>query len=300
MSYLWVFLLVVILLARASNDVRNELLEAAHSADYELVKLLLGLDPTVLSSRPPVIVDRVEEVYGRTALLVCGLNPNNKDTDALDKECLKIAKALHAKGANMAHVDNNGWDAVSIGASRGLSRYCKYLITQHNVDPNRADSDGRTSLMKAAAHGHFETFVMLLNYTADPASVEHQAGMSALHFATVHALQNAAHIQFLRNVTGLLTSENTANGPWTVDTFEDKYGRTPLMYAAISNNPEVVEVLLAAGADPRLADSYGVICSTMPANDELRLRLVNAAIALTEAEHERWLHSTTQKLAAEL
>lgn len=298
---------VACLLVVASNEVRNELMDAVHRADYEHVKLLLGLDPTVLSSRPPVMVDRVDEQFGRTALLVCGLDPSGKDVTALDQECVKIAKALHRKGANMSHMDKNGWDAVSIGASRGLTRFCRYLVSQHKVDPNRIDAKGRTSLMKAAAHGHYETFAMLLNYSANPLLVEPDSGMSAVHLATVHALHNPDQMQFLRNVTLVIVEGNTTKSgvfhggvQLPIDTFRDKDGRTPLMYAAISNNAAVSEVLLAAGADPRLADNYGVACSAMPASADLRARLIEAGIALTEKEHKRWLKASKKAHQADL
>lgn len=281
-------------------------MEAVYGADYDSVKLLLGLDPTVLSSRPPVIVDRLEDLHGRTALLTCGLDPRNRDRLTLDRECVRIAKALYKKGANMSHVDNDGWDAVSIGAVRGYTRFCRYLISNHKVNPNRKDATGRTSLMKAAAHGHFETFHMLLNYSADPFVAETGTGMTAVHFATAFTLQNSAQLPFLRNITAAIVAGTKIIGAETkqakisMDSFKDKDGRTPLMYAAISNNLEVCDVLLTAGADPRLRDAFNVVCSTMPSDPLVRARLVEAGIALTLAEHKRWLKRIRKEFDTDL
>lgn len=38
---------------------------------------------------------------------------------------------------------------------------------------------------------------------------------------------------------------------------QDRYGRTPLMYAAAMDNEEIVTLLLHAGADPNIQDHYG-------------------------------------------
>lgn len=308
-----VAVLLVCLSATLSNsDVRNELMEAVLSADYQIVKFLLSLDPTVLTSRPPVLVDRVEEMHGRTPLLACGLESKGRDRDTLDTECVRIARVLSKKGANMSHVDRDGWDAVSIGAVRGYTKFCRYLVSKHKLDPNRRDAQGRTSLMKAAGHGHFGTFATLLNYSANASIAEPENGMTAIHFATTFALQNSGQTAFLRNVTELLTGSGvhakkrqtkektsrtagSAAYPLSLDAYVDKNKRTPLMYAAISNNAEVLEVLLEAASDPRLTDSFGIACTSMPRDEQLRVRLLEAAIARTEADHKEWLQRTRKE-----
>jgi len=283
-----------------TSSVRNELIEASHNADYGYVKMLLELDPEILSSRPPVIIDRTEEVHGRTAIMVCGSDPKQRSRVVVDKECLRIAKILSARGANMSHVDNEGWNAVSMGASRGYTKFCKYLISKHRVDLNSSDNEGRTALMKSAANGYFETFAMLLNYSADISTKEPNHGMSAVHFATTFSLQNPGQCEFLRNLTSIITGNmSCCIGadflPRSVDSFRDNDGRTPLMYAAISNNMEVCDVLLKYGADPRLSDNFGVRCTSMASDEAVRMKLIEEGIALTEKEHRDWLQRTEKK-----
>lgn len=266
-------------------------MEAVHNADVHRVKLLLSLDQEILTARPPVIIDRTDEQHGRTPLLVCGLDPQERDRPTLDWECVSIAKLLHKRGANMQHVDNAGWDALSMGAARGLTRFCRYLVRNHSLFIDRKDSEGRTALMKAAYHGYYDTFEMLVRNGANMSNVQDNNGLTALHYATIYTLQNPKQIEFFKNVTYLI-SNVTSTHSLNSDSFLDKDDRTCLMYAAISNDIAVSKALLAIGADPRRQDKYGVTCSTMSSSEELRQLLVEATITLTEKEHERWLRGS--------
>lgn len=293
---------LIICLVSCAYAVKNELMEAVHNADVSRVKLLLALDQDILSARPPVIIDRTDDLHNRTPLLVCGLDPQKRDRSSIDKNCLDIAKLLHKKGANMSHVDNSGWDALSMGAARGLTRFCSYLIKNHNLDIDRKDAEGRTSLMKSAFHGYFDTFAMLIRSGANTSNVQDNNGLTALHYATIYTLQNPAQIQFFSNVTSFISNytlvgrnNRTSSHSLSADTFIDNDERTCLMYAAIGNDIAVSRRLLAIGADPRKKDKYGVTCSTMSSNEELRQLLVDAAISLTESDHERWLQSSAMR-----
>lgn len=302
---------LIVMISVCVGNVKDELTEAVHNADYQVVKFLLGIDQDILTSRPPVLVNRMDDTHARTALLVCGSDPKDRDRPTVDKECVKIAKLLYKGGANMSHVDKEGWNAVSMGAVRGYTRFCRYLIAEHKVDVNIEDEDGRTPLMKAAAQGYFDTFAMLLLRGANISAANTKSNLTAVHFGTTFALQNPGQLSFLRNLTNLVTgnlSSPSAGGPTAsngnfsmpMDSFVDKDSRTPLMYAAISNNRPVMEVLLAAGSDPRKGDSYGVPCTSMPADASDRAMLIDAGIALTEKEHKQWLRRTRKQQRGEL
>lgn len=291
-------ILNVFIFVLPNSDVINELMEAVHNADYKHVKFLLSLDPEVLSSRPPVLVDRADDINNRTSLLVCGLDMKNRNRTDVDSECKRIAKALYQGGAAMKHVDKFGWDALSMGAVRGFTKFCRYLITEHHLDPNRQDVEGRTALMKAAGHGYFDTFAMLLNNGANLSIVHGENNLSAVHYGTIYAMQNPGQIEFLQNLTSFVTGRTELrfkHSPQSIDSFVDKDKRTALMYAAISNNIEVCAILLAAGADPRRVDGFGVPCHSMPSSETLRGRLVEAGITLTEQEHMEWLQKSSKK-----
>lgn len=301
------FTLIVVLNLSAVylvSSVRHILLEAVHTANVDQVKYLLGLDQEILTSTPPVYVDKLDDTHGRTPLLVCGLQPMDRDRADLGKDCVKIAKMLHKAGANMKHVDNAGWDAVSMGAVRGMTSFCQYMLKSHDLDIDRKDADGRNALMKAAAHGYFDTFEMLFRRGATLKSVTDNMGMTALHYATTFALQNPTQMEFFKNLTLFVSNsaqkERTQSRkqqhalPVSIDSFVDHNGRTCLMYAAISNNIEVSTLLLAVGADPRKTDKYGVSCASMSRDEALQRLLADASIALVEKEHEAWLKQSSR------
>lgn len=227
-----------------------------------------------------------------------------RDRSELGKDCVKIAKMLHKAGANMEHVDNAGWDAVSMGAVRGMTSFCRYMLKHHDVDIDRKDTDGRNALMKAAAHGYFDTFEMLYRRGASLSGVTDNMGMTALHYGTTFALQNPTQLEFFKNLTLFVSSDVRPEGgqsarqqhslPISIDSFVDANGRTCLMYAAISNNVEVSTLLLAVGADPRRTDKYGVSCASMSRDRALQRILTDASIALVEKEHETWLEQSSK------
>ena len=106
------------------------------------------------------------------------------------------------------------------------------------------------------------------------------------------ALQNDPQNVFLKNVTDLLKhrSANVTSIDF-IDHYLDKDGRTCLMYAAISNNFEVVAMLMEAGADPRRVDNYGVRASSMSGDPRVRQAMAEQSVILIESEHEQWLNS---------
>ena len=293
--------ILALLLPNLVTPVRHVLLEAVHRANVDQVKHLLSLDQEILSSMPPVIVDKVDDAHGRTPLLVCGLAPGDRDRIELGKDCVKIAKMLHKRGADMNHIDSAGWDAVAMGAVRGMTPFCRYLIKYHELDVNRKDFSGRTALMKAAAHGYFDTFVMLHRRGARLEQEVDGLGMTAMHYGTTFALQNPAQMEFFKNLTQYVSgnieqSQSKAQQsilPINIDSFVDPSKRTCLMYAVISNNVEVSKALLAVGADPRKTDTFGVSCLTMTSDDTLREILSEATAALVEKEHKEWLEHTS-------
>lgn len=260
--------------------VRNELFEAAYIADVDRVRHLLQLDSEVLTSRPPVLPDRVDEDEGRSALLVCGLDPQSPNRTQVDNDCATIAQLLHNAGADMFLVDKHGWDALAIGAVRGYSRFCKYLLKHAKVDPNRVDRQNVTALMKAAGHAHFGVVHVLLRYGAD-LKMQDYKGSTALHYATRLALMNDSYIPFLKKVV--------KNIPQHLVDVHDSNNRTCLMYATINNNLPIARLFLQWGADPRLQDSFYVSIPTMTTDEELRKELMEAIANRVESEHAQWL-----------
>mmetsp|Transcript_1547 Transcript_1547/g.2561 ORF Transcript_1547/g.2561 Transcript_1547/m.2561 type:complete len:369 (-) Transcript_1547:2631-3737(-) len=280
--------LFILLLALLAKSLKDDLMEAVHMADVHRVRWLLDQDEDIITSRVPVVINRVDEVHGRTSLMVCGMDPQERAKDVVDQNCLRIAELLYQRGANVSFVDRNGWDVVSMGAVRGFVEFCSFLLDKGAM-VDRADPQGITPIMKAAGHGHFDTFKLFFLRGANLTKGDSR-GLTAVHYATVFALQNTGHVSMLKSVSSLLQRHNVS-----IDASVDKDNRTPLMYAAISNDLNVARVLLSAGADPRRMDNFGVPVSVMSHNEEIRHETAAAGIALTEQEHAVWL-KTHRKL----
>lgn len=263
------------------NDIRNELLEASFIGDLNKIEFLLNLDPNILTSRPPVIVDRRDDDYGRTSLMVCGFDPQ-KEKPEVDRDCARIAELMIEKGANITLKDINGNDALAIGAVRGLYRYCKILL-KNNATVDTIDQEGRTPLMKATLHGQSKVVKLLLNNGANLSHRDNQ-GLTALHHATTLAIQNASFIPFFSK---LLKHHSIHQ----IDNFKDNHGRNILMYAVINNNENVTRLLLENGADPRVEDAFKVPIIKMPKLNTIKELLLNRSIEIVQEEHQNWINS---------
>jgi ankyrin repeat protein len=277
------------------STLRNELLDATYKADVGIVEHLLSLDPTLLSAKPPVIVDRTDATYGRTALLACGLMVSPPNTKNTDKACTKIAKILTKAGANEHAVDNHGWNAIDLAASKGYAQLIKFLLSR-GVAHDKPDNDGITALMKCAMHGFSDAFQVLV---ASGASIISQSneGLTALHYAVNLALLQDLYIPNFISTMAFLS-------PSVIEQAVDKDNRTILMYAAINNNPIIVDWLLQHGLNASLTDKYGVRASDMSRDSKvLKLFEISSSIADIDKAHQVWLEQTqspTPEVANEL
>ena len=271
---------IFIVCACCVHSLKDPLLEAVLIADVPRVLQLLEADQTILSSQVPVIIDRLEKVNSRTALLQCGLDPQTSSLEILDADCANIATMLLKSGANVHHVDKNQWNAVAMGAVRGLTSYIS-VLAEHGADINSKDVNGRTPLMKAVTHGHLVTVKRLLELHANACDVDKHR-WSALHFAVRQVVQH--HEIFMPVLQHILS---VARQEVCVDVI-DEDGRTPLMYAALEGVFEAVEVLLAAGADSRLVDKMGYSAYDFTDRPDIRAVLAEASVVRTMQEHEKW------------
>ena len=103
-------------------SIRDRLYDASYMGDVKLVEALLLEDPEILHSRPPVKIDGLDRM-NRTALLMCGFDPQTDNITALDYDCAEIAALLANAGANLSHIDSKGWNGVIMGAVRGLKNF---------------------------------------------------------------------------------------------------------------------------------------------------------------------------------
>lgn len=181
-----------------------------------------------------------------------------------------VVRALVRRGAGLdATWGNRGPALVEAAASGSVARVELLLGLGAPVDGAR--TDGRTPLMVAGSHPAVVRH--LLAAGADP-SVALPTGWTALHEA---ARQSAESVDLLLE----------AGAP--VDATMASSGETPLHQAARAGRADVVERLLAAGADPsaeaRAPGAAGADPAALAAaagHDDLALRLAGAVAALED------------------
>jgi hypothetical protein len=289
---LFLFFFIIGIVYVRGSEVQDELYQASYIGDVSRVEYLLGLDQEILSSRPPVFVNRVNENFGRTAMMVCGLDPQ-KDQKQIDAECTKIVRMIHMHGGNLNITDNFGWDVLSLASFRGLTKVATYILKSHEVPVDRLDNEGRSSLMKAAANGYQLTFQALLKYGAD-LKLQDLQGRTCLHYVVLFAIKDhESGIPFLKNSLTMIPSGTG------IFEFVDNDKRNILMYASIANDVSVVQCIIdyLESIDDNLQssiskldhkDAYGMSASAMTSSQLVKEILTAFEINMVLKQHEKW------------
>ncbi len=144
-------------------------------------------------------------------------------------------KDLTASCATEKHNANLVCDALKCplcdAASEGNTAEMKRLL-DGGANPNQAEKNGKTALMRAALFGHVEIAKMLLDGGANPNQAE-KNGWPALMTAAYWG-----HAEVVKVLLDGGANPNQAN----------KDGKTALMWATFKKHAEVVRILRAAGA----------------------------------------------------
>lgn len=201
-----------------------------------MTKLLLekGAKPDVLSSntqsgnRPERNV-RFETLwvdYGATALHL-----------AAKSEFVPVVQALLAAGAS-ANVGNYAKvTPLHLAAEKGNSNICALLL-EKGADPNVEDAYGNTPFSQAITSGRAETVALFVAKGADiNRAIVFQGGQHSYYPLHLALDRTPAVLEAILQAKPKLEVVNTS-------------GRTPLQQAADQNKTEMVEKLLAAGANP--------------------------------------------------
>jgi len=218
----------------------TKLVEAAESGDRAAVLRMLsqGADPNIPGPD------------GTTAVMWAAYHDD-----------LELVRALIKAGADVKLKNQFGTSALTEAAIIGSAPVIDALL-KAGADPNTKNPEGETPLMAAARSGSVEAARRLLDAGADVNAKEDWGGQSALMWAA--AQSQAEMVKFLAsrgadlNARGVIRQweRKVISEPRPKDM--NKGGFTALLYAAREGCVECARHLIAAGADPDLADPDGV------------------------------------------
>ena len=230
-------------------------------------------------------VDAREEWHGQTALMW-----------AVDEQHPAMAKELIAHGADVNAVSNiNKWERQVTSEPRdkwlplgGLTPLlfaarqgcveCAKVLLEGGAKINTTDPDGISPVLLAIINGHYDVAGFLLNKGADPNLADdtgRTALFSAVDFNTMPADNRPAPrvidnqmssmdlIQLLLDKGANINAQLKKQQPYRakLDRGDDTMlttGTTPLLRAAKAADIPAMRLLLARGADPKLATRAGI------------------------------------------
>ena len=170
---------------------------------------------------------------------------------------LELVRALIHAGADVTLMNEFGTSALAEAALIGSAPIVAALLDA-GADPNARNPEGETALMVVARNGNVEAAEALLDADADINATEAWGGQTALMWAS--ARSQVGMVRFLAERGADLDARGVIR-QWDRKTITEprpkdmnKGGFTPLLYAAREGCIECARHLLAAGADPDLAD----------------------------------------------
>jgi ankyrin repeat protein len=221
------------------------------------------------------LLDAVEQ-GDRTAalhLLSKGANPNTPGPDgttpvmwAAANGDVELVRALIKAGAKVSATNALGTSALTEASIIGAGPVIDLLL-KAGADPNATNPEGETPLMAVARSGKVDAAQRLLEGGADINAKERFGGQTALMWA---AAQGQADMVKLLASKGADLDARGIVRQWERKVITEprpkdmnKGGFTALLYAAREGCVDCARHLLAAGADPDLADPERITPLTM-------------------------------------
>lgn len=159
---------------------------------------------------------------------------------AVENSSVSVVDLMVKYGANVKLRSSSlAFTPLHFAAGAGKTENAKYIIDHVLSDTakfiNEKGFENRTALHFAAKYGYAETAKLFIENGAD-VDVQDEDGKTALHLAT-------EYYGDLETVKTLIAAGADVNK-------EDKNDNTPLYYAIEESKADVVNALIAAGADP--------------------------------------------------
>ena len=162
--------------------------------------------------------------------------------------CLECARALVEAGADVNQVTHYGWTALLTATQNRHYQLGRYLL-DHGADPNIANKGGWTPLYLATDNRNIEAG----DYPVRKPDLDHLDYIKLL-------LDKGANVN--ARICGAQSSDKECKGDTTETRtnftmqwlYED--GATPFVRAAQSGDVTLMKLLLAQGADPKIATAH--------------------------------------------
>jgi len=214
------------------------LMIASRSGSLPAIKLLLAHG---------AIIDATESRKGQNALMWAAAEGHSD-----------VVKLLIESGAHVKAVSNGGFTPLIFATQKGDSQSVKSLLDA-GLSANYKLPNGMSVLQIAVLGDKAQVADVLLANSADPNSAD-QTGSTPLHVAA-----QSGNLHLVKALLAKGANANALTGKLPVragrgggNFFRAPVGeQTPLMFAARAGAKDVMEALVAAGADPKLKAQDG-------------------------------------------
>jgi ankyrin repeat protein len=220
--------------------------EAVCRGDLERVKTLLKDHPWLVS---------IDNIRGPTPLLLavkCGER--------------NVVELLIANNADVKAKTINGWTPLHLAAQKGRSDMAELLLNKGAIIDAK-DSLGLTPLHWAAAQGHKDVAVLLLANKAE-VNAKDAYGYTPLHWAAEAGCKDVSELLLGKGAEINAKSNGKGRMPFGIASVNDDYavvqslrvmngGFAPLHLAAREGHADLVELLLAKGAETNVENNDG-------------------------------------------
>ncbi|XP_032236957.1 transient receptor potential cation channel subfamily A member 1 isoform X2 [Nematostella vectensis] len=267
----------------AAANGREEVLKTLliHNANLEL-RNHEGLTPAQVASREghvgalKLLVQSAENKGIQACHVLCeDITSQSCLRIAVENKEVEIARVCIEYGCHVSRIESDHTSLLHVACIHGDLEMAQLLVS-HNADLNLEDGDGMTPLLRASLSGNCQLISFLLDQGARvllnpdsscPAPSPLMCAVKRGHLDAVRLLLSRDTPISIRDINGrcclhvaVYCDDVTTlrllleNGGKRLIDLQDKSDKTPLHFAAIGGNMQMVTCLLEAGANPSIAD----------------------------------------------